>query len=71
MVTRYNPSVHQAPRYQAIPIIPLTETESLLNWLKRTGRLKPRDVNSSEEIEIPEDLEDIIDNHLHNLEEEE
>lgn len=71
MVTRYNPSVHQEPRNQPIPIIPLKTTESLLAWLRRTGRLKPREVDLLKEDEALEDLEYILNPEIYNLEKEE
>jgi hypothetical protein len=60
MIERYNHSVRQEPRYQAIPIIPSRATESLLDWLKRTGRLKPREIDLSQEDKVLEDLEDAL-----------
>lgn len=73
MVTHYNPSLRQELRYQAIPVIPLITTESLLDWLKRTGRLKPREIDLSLclDDEIPEDLEYMPESEMDNLEEEE
>jgi hypothetical protein len=60
MMAPYNPSLRIEPRNEPIPIIPPTETESLLDWLKRTGRLKPREIELSQEDEVPEDLEDLM-----------
>jgi hypothetical protein len=70
MITRYNPSLRQELRYQAIPIIPPIATEPLLDWLKRTGRLKPREIDSSQEHELLEKLEDIMGTSISDLEEE-
>lgn len=71
MVTHYNPSLRQELRYQAIPVIPLITTESLLDWLKRTGRLKPREIDLCLDDEIPEDLEYMPESEIDNLDEEE
>ncbi len=72
MATRYNPSVYQELRYQALPIIPFRETEPLLSWLKRTGRLQKRQIDPSVANKIPEELDDIIETELYSrLEEEE
>jgi hypothetical protein len=68
---RYNPSLRQEPRNQPIPIIPLRTTESLLVWLERTGRLKPREIDLSHEDEALEDIEYILDPEIYNLEKEE
>jgi hypothetical protein len=71
MVTRYNPSVHQEPRNQPLLVIPLIETESLLIWLKRTGRLKPREVDLFHGNEVLEDLEYILNPEIYDTEKEE
>lgn len=39
MVTFHNPALYEEPRYEPARIIPLKESEPLLNWLKRTDRL--------------------------------
>jgi hypothetical protein len=71
MVAHYNPSVHQEPRNQPIAVIPLRTTESLLAWLKRTGRLKPSEIDLFQEDEVLEDLEYILNPEIYNLEKEE
>lgn len=70
MVKHYNPSLRQEPRYQAILIIPSKSTESLLDWLKRTGRLEPRKIDSSLKDEVLEDLGNTIDRAIYASEEE-
>jgi hypothetical protein len=70
MVQHYNPSLRQEPRYQAIPIIPSKSTETLLEWLQRTGRLEPREIDSSLKGEVLEDLENSIDRAIYASEEE-
>jgi hypothetical protein len=63
MVRRYNPSLSQEPRNhnQLIPILPPIAKESLLDWLQRTGRLKSPDVDLLPDLEVPEELDDILD----------
>jgi hypothetical protein len=71
MITGYNPSVSQEPRYQAIPIIPPRDREPLLSWLKRTGRLQSREIELLMDLDakIPEELDDIIEAELYQEEE--
>jgi hypothetical protein len=71
MTTKYNPSVHQEPRYQAIPVTPPSTQESLLNWLRRTGRLKPRQADAHPDSQILDELDEIIDPDNYPAEEEE
>ena len=63
MVRRYNPSLSQEPRdqNQLMPILPLINTESLLDWLHRNGRLKTPDIDSSQEHKVADELADILD----------
>ena len=70
MIKQYNPSLRQEPRYQALPIIPLKMTESLLAWLKRTGRLKPRDIDLPQKDEVLEDIEYILEPEIYQKEKE-
>ncbi len=73
MVTRYNPSVHQELLSEPLSVIPPVATESLIDWLKRTGRLKPREIDSSQEdeaLENLEDLEEITETSISAIEEE-
>lgn len=60
-MTRYNPSIRQELRYQAIPVIPPRTTESLLSWLRRTGRLQPRNIEPSQDDKIAEEIDDLIE----------
>jgi hypothetical protein len=71
MSAKYNPSVHQAPRYQPIPVTPPSSQESLLHWLRRTGRLKPRQADAHPDSQILEELEEIIDSEDYSLEDSE
>ena len=61
MMAHYYPSLRREPRNEPIAIIPPTKTESLLAWLKRTGRLKPCEIDLSQKEEVLEDLEDLED----------
>ena len=72
MLEQYNPSLRKELRYRSTPIIPSKPTESLLDWLKRTGRLKAREIDSSlkEKNEMLEELENIIDETIYSSEEE-
>ncbi len=61
-----NPALRKEKRYQPAPVIPLTQDESLLDWLDANNRIKYREdkgnslideVNLSEE----EEISDLID----------
>jgi len=71
MLTRYNPSIRQELRYQAAPVTPLVATESLLDWLRRTGRLKPKEADSYKVLSILDDIDEILDPEIADIEEEE
>jgi hypothetical protein len=72
MLTRYNPSIRQELRYQAAPVTPLVATESLLDWLRRTGRLKPKETDSSYQVlSILDEIDEILDPEIADIEEEE
>ena len=70
MTILYNPSLQEESRYEPAQIICPTETESLLNWLKRTGRLIPREIDTSQNDELLEALDDLIDSEIYKLQEE-
>jgi len=40
---RFNPSLRETPVHEPADVIPSKQQESLLDWLKRTGRLIARD----------------------------
>ena len=71
MLTRYNPSIRQELRYQAAPVTPLVATESLLDWLRRTGRLKSKEADSYQVLSILDDIDEILDPEIADIEEEE
>lgn len=68
---KFNPSLSQEPRYQAIPVMQITSKETLLDWLERTGRLKLRQSDAHPDSYILEELDDIIDPDNYAIEEEE
>jgi hypothetical protein len=68
---KFNPSVSQEPRYQAIPVMQVASKETLLHWLERTGRLKLRQADAHPDSQILEELDDIIDPDNYAIEEEE
>ena len=68
---KFNPSLSQEPRYQAIPVMQITSKETLLYWLERTGRLKLRQSDAHPDSHILEELDDIIDPDNYAIEEEE
>ena len=71
MLTRYNPSIRQELRYQAAPVTPLVATESLLDWLRRTGRLKPKEADSYQVLSLLDEIDEILDPEIADIEEEE
>lgn len=50
----HNPSLRQIPRRQPAEVLPSREDPSILVWLEKTGRLKPRE---EEEIKLEEEVE--------------
>jgi hypothetical protein len=71
MVKFYNPALNEESRNQPARIIPLRESESILNWLERTDRLfKSHECDRSYD-DVPEELEDIIGISISDLEREE
>lgn len=72
MVKFYNPSLSEELRNEPARIIPLRESETLLNWLKRTDRLfKSNDSDELYDKNLPDELEDILDVSNSELEKEE
>ena len=61
MVTFHNPALYEEPRYEPARIIPLKESEPLLNWLKRTDRLfKSHKPDRAYDNDVPEELEEVL-----------
>jgi hypothetical protein len=64
MVKLSNPALHEEPRYQATPIIPLKQEESLIDWLQNSGRLMSYpsvDYYYEEEGDEEEYVEELVD----------
>ena len=71
MVTFHNPALSEEFRYEPAQIIQLTGSESLLNWLKPTGRIKSYESDQSHDNDVPEEIENIIGISIIDLEQEE
>ena len=57
----YNPSLRREPRYEPASVIPLKQDNSILEWLKASGRLMARDEKEDPElITAEDDLDGII-----------
>lgn len=72
MVKLSNPALHEEPRHQPTAVVPITQQESLLDWLANSGRLVSYvsiDQNYYDDEEVEEDVEEIMDSY--NLETEE
>jgi hypothetical protein len=60
--SKYNPSLSQEPRYEPAAVIPVKEDTSLVDWLKATNRLIPREKVEDEDKSTEDvDLADFID----------
>ncbi len=57
-----NPALLQEARYEPAIVIPLKQEASLLDWLKASGRLIPREPVERENLSSEDDLEALIDN---------
>jgi len=56
----YNPSVRQEARYEPASVIPLKTDSSILEWLRNSGRMMPRDEKEETErdlITLEEDID--------------
>ncbi|WP_324706267.1 DUF3134 domain-containing protein [Lyngbya sp. CCY1209] len=53
----FNPSLRETPVHEPADVIPSKQQESLLDWLKRTGRLIARDTLEPVEGYRPEEEE--------------
>lgn len=51
-----NPALHEQPRSQAAPVIPVPREASILSWLEGTGRLLAREVGDTEFSEEEEEI---------------
>ena len=71
MDTFHNPVLSEESRYEPAQIIQLTGSESLLNWLKLTGRINSYESDRAHDNDVPEELENIIGISFSDLEQEE
>lgn len=55
MSKMYNPSLRREPRYEPASVIPLNQDNSILEWLKNSGRLIARDEKEDPEELLPDD----------------
>ncbi len=55
----YNPSVRQEARYEPASVIPLKTNSSIIEWLRNSGRMMPRDKEEGEKdvVLIEEDID--------------
>jgi hypothetical protein len=57
-----NPSLSQKPRHEPASVIPIKQESSLLDWLKETGRLIPREAKDLELIgEEDEEISELME----------
>ena len=72
MVTRYSsPALREEPRNQRTKIIYTRENESLFQWIKNTGRFKPREPDEANDPEMLEELDEIMETSIYEQEKEE
>lgn len=55
-----NPALVQEPRYEPAIVIPLKQEASLLDWLKASNRLIPREVIEVEKTKPTDDDLDVL-----------
>ena len=55
-----NPSLRETPRSQLAPILPSPQTESLVDWLEKTGRMLDRDNQDTEFVESEANISEIM-----------
>ncbi|MGF1587928.1 MAG: DUF3134 domain-containing protein [Pleurocapsa sp.] len=56
-----NPALIQEPRYEPAIVIPLKQEASLLDWLKASNRLIPRETVETEKVKAEDDLDVLMD----------
>jgi len=54
-----NPSLRETARSQLAPILPSPQTESLVDWLEKTGRMSARDPQEQEFVENDVDISEL------------
>ncbi|MDJ1180347.1 DUF3134 family protein [Roseofilum sp. BLCC_M91] len=66
-----NPSLRETPRSQLAPILPSPPTESLVDWLEKTGRMSVREVLDEDFVDDDADISELMEGNDDNYEEEE
>jgi hypothetical protein len=61
MTLFHNPALRQEPKSKPLTVLSYVSRETLLEWLERTGKLKPHEMNESSDQKLPEDLEILED----------
>jgi len=56
----HNPSLRQEDRHQTAPVIPTKRDASILDWLERTGRLIPRDVEDRDFTDNEQEISELM-----------
>lgn len=54
-----NPSLRETPRSQLAPILPSPQTESLVDWLEKTGRMSARNTQEQEFLDNDVDISEL------------
>lgn len=57
MTPFHNPALRQEPKSNPLTVLTYVSRETLLEWLERTGKLKPNGVDEPSEQKLSEDLE--------------
>lgn len=72
MLKHYNHSaLREESRSKRAQILLIKESESLYDWIKRTGRFKSYESDELHADEVSEELEDIIETEIYGLDGEE
>lgn len=61
MIPFHNPALRQEPQGKPPTVLTYVPRETLLEWLERTGKLKPSEVNEASDRLLPEDLDTLED----------
>ncbi|MBW4697264.1 MAG: DUF3134 domain-containing protein [Aphanocapsa lilacina HA4352-LM1] len=56
-----HPQLREEPRHQKAAVLPSTQRESILEWLRRSGKLQSRNVVDEEALAEDEDFDDLVD----------
>ena len=59
MIPFHNPALRQESQNKPPTVLAYISRETLLEWLERTGKLKPNEVDESPDRNLLEDLEDL------------